>query len=112
MKAKRFRLFRMPEILRAMKVEGIEQCIVEASLPRSDMFPILPALAIEMDHVLASVWLNQRFSKFPFAESYHEATRLKHGNPFKTRLKHGVFMSENAVNILNSGVTKGRKIYD
>ena len=74
---------------------------MKASLPGSDMFPIFSALAIEMDHVLASVWLNKHFSKFPFAESYHEATHLK----------HRVLMSEDAVNIANSGVTKGRNIY-
>ena len=95
MKAMLSRLFRMPEMLvkfliifsflpshfiqSAMTVGSIGQCIVKAFLPGSNMFPILSALAVEMSHVFASVWLNKRFNNFPFAELYHEITRIKHG---------------------------------
>ena len=112
MKAMLSRLFRMPEMLvkfliifsflpshfiqSAMTVGSIGQCIVKAFLPRSNMFPILSVLAVEMSHVFASVWLNKSFNDFPFAELYHEITRIK----------HGVIMSEDAVNIVNSGIAK------
>ena len=47
----------------AMKIESIVKCIMKAFLPGSYMFPIFLALAVEMDHVLASVWFNEHFSK-------------------------------------------------
>ena len=70
---------------------------MKAALPRSVMPPMLFALAIEMDHMFASRWLNDQLFKLGFSESYHEVNRFK----------QGVVMPENVEEILSAYVAPG-----
>lgn len=91
------RLFLSLLIQSKLKVESIGQCVMKAALPRSVMPPMLFALAVEMDHMFASRWLNDQLFRLGFSESYHEVNRFK----------QGVVMSENVEDIVGSYVAPG-----
>ena len=59
------------------KVESIGQCSVKSPLPRSFTQPKLFALAVELDHMFGSRWLNTQLFKLGFSESYSEVIRFK-----------------------------------
>ena len=60
-----------------VKVESIGHCIVKGVLPRSFTPPILFALAVELDHMFGSRWLNTQLFKLGFSESYGGVIRFK-----------------------------------
>ena len=57
-----------------VKVERIGHCIMKSALPTSLTPPILLAMAVELDHMHGSKWLNTKLFKLGFSESYIEAS--------------------------------------
>ena len=60
-----------------VKVKSIGQRIVKGALPRSFTPPILFTLAVELDQMFGSRWLNIQLFKLGFSESYSEVIRFK-----------------------------------
>ena len=77
----------LPELLRIfiemllkdpLNQVSIGQSIAPAIKPRSSLPPILFGLAVEMDHIFGSKWLQNELSKLRYSCSYDEKTQYKH----------------------------------
>lgn len=70
------RLFMSSFTKSIVKQESIGQSIVK-STSHQQLPPLLFALAVEVDHIYGSRWLNDELYKLGFAVSYNEVTRFK-----------------------------------
>ena len=59
------------------EAQNIGQCIVKGASPRSLKPSMLFALAVELDHMFGSRWLNTELLRLRFSESYNEVIRFK-----------------------------------
>lgn len=57
----------------------MEQYLIKAAMPRSVMPPMLFALAVDTDHMLASRWLNTQLFNLRFVESCNDVVCFKQG---------------------------------
>ena len=60
-----------------VKQGSIGQCILKALKPNSVIPPLMFGLAVEVDHVIGSKWLNNELSRLGFCLSYSEVQRYK-----------------------------------
>ena len=79
-----------------IQTESIDQCIVK-TVAATKIPPILFALAVEVDHLYGSRWLNDELYKLGFSISYSEVKRFKQASlsqPIDEQMKR--FISDDA----------------